>query len=149
MFGLHFQPGLQLFGENGDQPQAQCGGGREIEADRQPDAVEYVRNTAATFGIDTYVMTISGTSTKASYTQLRRGLYAGATLTMVLIGASLLVTILEQLQDRKKLLAVLVAFGTRRSALASGRPACSLTRVRRSSARTRAWSSAKPNGLVR
>jgi ABC-type antimicrobial peptide transport system permease subunit len=86
--------------------------------DRQPDAVEYVRNTAATFGIDTYVMTISGTSTKASYTQLRRGLYAGATLTMVLIGASLLVTILEQLRDRKKLLAVLVAFGTRRSALA-------------------------------
>ncbi|MFG1810601.1 ABC transporter permease [Streptomyces sp. NPDC049040] len=86
--------------------------------DRQPDAVEYVRNTAATFGLDSYVMTISGTSTKTSYAQLRRGLFAGATLTMVLIGASLLVTMLEQLRDRKKLLAVLVAFGTKRSALA-------------------------------
>ncbi|CAG6394128.1 ABC transporter permease [Streptomyces cocklensis] len=83
-----------------------------------PDAVEYVRNTAAGFGVNTYVMNISSTQTKASYTQLRRGLFAGATLTMVLIGASLLVTMLEQLRDRRKLLAVLVAFGTRRSALA-------------------------------
>lgn len=86
--------------------------------DRQQDAVEYVRNTAATFGVDTYVTTLRSTSTKANYTQLRRGLFAGATLTMLLIGASLLVTMLEQLRDRKKLLAVLVAFGTKRSALA-------------------------------
>jgi ABC-type antimicrobial peptide transport system permease subunit len=85
---------------------------------RQPEAVEYVRNTAATFGVGAYVMNISSTKTKASYTQLRRGLFAGAALTMALIGASLLVTMLEQLRDRRKLLAVLVAFGTRRSALA-------------------------------
>ncbi|WP_327288995.1 ABC transporter permease [Streptomyces sp. NBC_01198] len=86
--------------------------------DRQPDAVEYVRNTAATYGVTTYVTNISSTSTRTSYAQLRRGLFAGATLTMLLIGASLLVTMLEQLRDRKKLLAVLVAFGTKRSALA-------------------------------
>ena len=86
--------------------------------DRQPDAVEYVRNTAAAFGVTTYARSISDTATKTSYTQLRRGLFAGATLTMVLIGASLLVSMLEQLRDRKKLLAVLVAFGTKRSALA-------------------------------
>ncbi|WP_333770782.1 ABC transporter permease [Streptomyces sp. IBSBF 2435] len=84
---------------------------------RQHDAAEYVRNTAAAFGVGTYVMDISGTRTTGAYVQLRRGLFAGATLTMALIGASLLVTMLEQLRDRKKLLAVLVAFGTKRSAL--------------------------------
>jgi hypothetical protein len=84
----------------------------------RPDAIEYVRNTAATFGVDTYVMNISSTSTRSAYTQLQRGLFAGAALTMALIGASLLVTMLEQLRDRRKLLAVLVAFGTRRTALA-------------------------------
>ncbi|MEE4543528.1 ABC transporter permease [Streptomyces sp. V4-01] len=85
---------------------------------RQPDAVEYLRNTAAGFGVDSYVMNISGTVTSSQYVQLRRALVAGAALTMSLIGASLLVTMLEQLRDRRKLLAVLVAFGTRRSALA-------------------------------
>lgn len=84
---------------------------------RTPDAVEYVRNTAATFGVNTYASDVYGTTTKASFTQLRRGLFAGAALTMLLIGASLLVSMLEQLRDRKKLLAVLVAFGTQRSAL--------------------------------
>jgi hypothetical protein len=85
---------------------------------RQPDAVEYVRNTAAKLGIGASVLNVQATMEKSSYTQLRRGLFAGAALTMALIGASLLVMMLEQLRDRRKLLAVLVAFGTRRSALA-------------------------------
>jgi len=85
---------------------------------KQPDALEYLRNTAEKFGVGAYVADIRTTNVKASYTQLRRGLFAGAALTMALIGASLLVTMLEQLRDRKKLLAVLVAFGTRRTALA-------------------------------
>jgi hypothetical protein len=82
-----------------------------------PDAVEYVRTAAARFGVDTYAIDIDSTSESASYAQLRRGLLVGATLTLALIGASLLVSLLEQLRDRRKLLAVLVAFGTRRSAL--------------------------------
>jgi hypothetical protein len=85
---------------------------------KQPDTIEYVRNTAARFGIGANVYNIRITTQQSSYTQLRRGLFAGATLTMALIGASLLVTMLEQLRERRKLLAVLVAFGTRRSALA-------------------------------
>ncbi|MBY8877119.1 ABC transporter permease [Streptomyces sp. PLK6-54] len=85
---------------------------------RQPEAVEYVRNTTAKLGIGVDVFTVHSTTQQNSYTQLRRGLFAGAALTMALIGASLLVMMLEQLRDRKKLLAVLVAFGTRRSALA-------------------------------
>ncbi|MFC4032702.1 FtsX-like permease family protein [Streptomyces polygonati] len=84
----------------------------------QPDAIEYLRNTGATFGPDAYVSMIRNVTEKSGYIQLRRGLFAGATLTMALIGASLLVTMLEQLRDRRKLLAVLVAFGTRRTALA-------------------------------
>ncbi|MFI0900327.1 ABC transporter permease [Streptomyces sp. NPDC020983] len=86
--------------------------------ERTPDAVEYVRNTAASFGFEAYANDIHGTTAKGAYTQLRRGLFAGAALTLVLIGASLLVSMLEQLRERKKLLAVLVAFGTKRSALA-------------------------------
>ncbi|WP_069462919.1 FtsX-like permease family protein, partial [Actinacidiphila rubida] len=83
-----------------------------------PDAAEYVRNTAAKLGIGVDVLHVGTTTTKSGYAQLRRGLFAGAALTMALIGASLLVMMLEQLRDRKKLLAVLVAFGTRRGALA-------------------------------
>ncbi len=83
-----------------------------------PDAIEYVRNTTATLGVGASSFSVQTTTAKSSYTQLRRGLFAGAALTMALIGASLLVTMLEQLRERKKLLAVLVAFGTRRTALA-------------------------------
>ncbi|MBM9504469.1 ABC transporter permease [Streptomyces sp. KK5PA1] len=84
----------------------------------RPDAVEYLRNTAARLGVGTRVAPISITVTKRSYVQLRSGLFAGAALVMALIGASLLVTMLEQLRDRRKLLAVLVAFGTKRTVLA-------------------------------
>jgi hypothetical protein len=85
---------------------------------KQPEAIERLRNTVARFGVGVNVYTLTGTTEKKSYLQLRRGLFAGATLIMGLIGASLLVTMLEQLRERKKLLAVLVAFGTKRSALA-------------------------------
>ncbi|NUT27743.1 MAG: ABC transporter permease, partial [Streptomyces sp.] len=44
-------------------------------------------------------------------------LFVGAVCVMALIGASLLVSQLEQLRDRKKLLSSLVAFGTRRRTL--------------------------------
>jgi hypothetical protein len=84
----------------------------------QRDAMEYLRNAAAGLGPGVDAMQVSGTVQDSQYTQLRRGLFVGAALTLGLIGASLLVTMLEQLRDRRKLLAVLVAFGTRRSALA-------------------------------
>ncbi|WP_405586884.1 FtsX-like permease family protein [Streptomyces sp. NBC_01190] len=85
---------------------------------KQPEAMEYLRNAGAKLGPGVAVLSIRSTSEKTAFTQLRRGLFAGAALTMALIGASLLVTMLEQLRDRKKLLAVLVAFGTKRIALA-------------------------------
>ncbi|WP_433892115.1 FtsX-like permease family protein [Streptomyces sp. CA-111067] len=96
-------------------PKAQVAVGLDPE---QPDAMEYLRNTGVGFGVGTAVMTLRATAQTTQYTQLRRGLFVGAALTLGLIGAGLLVTMLEQLRDRRKLLAVLVAFGTRRSALA-------------------------------
>lgn len=49
---------------------------------------------------------------------MQRGLQVGATATLLLIAAAMLVSQLEQLRERKRLLSVLVAFGTRRSTLA-------------------------------
>jgi len=42
---------------------------------------------------------------------------AGAAATLALVGASLLVSLLEQVRERRRLLAVLAAFGTRRATL--------------------------------
>lgn len=44
-------------------------------------------------------------------------MFVGTCCVLLLIGASLLVSQLEQLRERKKLLSTLVAFGTRRSTL--------------------------------
>ncbi|MDF9815352.1 FtsX-like permease family protein [Streptomyces sp. SPB162] len=84
---------------------------------RRPDAEEYVRNTTARLGVSADVYTLESTRTIRKYTTIKRGLLIGAVTTLLLIGVSLLVSMLEQLRERKKLLAVLIAFGTRRSTL--------------------------------
>ncbi|WEH35624.1 ABC transporter permease [Streptomyces sp. AM 4-1-1] len=83
-----------------------------------PDAEEYVRNTAAAIDPGMNVMTFRNTVRDRDYASIQTGLQLGATLTMVLIAVSMLVTMLEQLRERRKLLAALAAFGTRRSAIA-------------------------------
>jgi len=82
-----------------------------------PDVLEYVRNTSS--HVDPLVEPMVWSSTKQSerFTSIRTGLFVGATAVLVLIGASLLVSQLEQLRERKKLLSALVAFGTRRRTL--------------------------------
>ncbi|MFI6339773.1 ABC transporter permease [Streptomyces sp. NPDC050535] len=82
-----------------------------------PDVHEFVRNTAAGISplADPYLWTESERSDR--YTSIRTGLFVGATCVLFLIGASLLVSQLEQLRERKKLLSALVAFGTRRRTL--------------------------------
>ncbi|MFI1726641.1 ABC transporter permease [Streptomyces sp. NPDC020489] len=82
-----------------------------------PEALEYVRNTAAV--MDPYEEPIRFTSTvrDENYASIRGGLFVGAACVLMLIGASLLVSQLEQLRERKKLLSSLIAFGTRRSTL--------------------------------
>ncbi|MFD4973696.1 ABC transporter permease [Streptomyces sp. NPDC058424] len=82
-----------------------------------PNVHEYVRNTAAAIDpmTGTHVWVASEESKK--FASIRTGLFVGATCVLLLIGASLLVSQLEQLRERKKLLSALVAFGTRRRTL--------------------------------
>ncbi|MFF9475084.1 FtsX-like permease family protein [Streptomyces roseolus] len=82
-----------------------------------PDAAELVRNTAADIDPTSYVHDLKDTERDAAFSSVRTGILVGSTLTMLLVAASLLVSTLEQLRDRKRLLSSLVAFGTRRSTL--------------------------------
>ncbi|PZH04665.1 hypothetical protein C1I97_19255 [Streptomyces sp. NTH33] len=82
-----------------------------------PDVYEHVRNTATAVDpmTNTYLWVASEQTNR--FTSIRTGLFVGATCVLLLIGASLLVSQLEQLRERKKLLSALVAFGTRRRTL--------------------------------
>lgn len=82
-----------------------------------PDALDEVRNAAV--AIDPLIRTWEWQTTRQAdeFADIRTGLLVGATAVLVLIGASLLVSQLEQLRERRKLLSALVAFGTRRRTL--------------------------------
>ncbi|MEN8651180.1 FtsX-like permease family protein [Streptomyces sp. 21So2-11] len=81
------------------------------------DATEYVRNTAARIGPGLQVSTLHATERDKQYASVQTGLLVGASATMMLVAASMLVSQLEQLRERKRLLSVLIAFGTRRATL--------------------------------
>ncbi|MDT0566455.1 ABC transporter permease [Streptomyces sp. DSM 3412] len=82
-----------------------------------PDALDEVRNAAV--AIDPLIRTWEWETTRRvdQFADIRTGLLVGATAVLTLIGASLLVSQLEQLRERRKLLSALVAFGTRRRTL--------------------------------
>ncbi|MFF3614402.1 ABC transporter permease [Streptomyces sp. NPDC002580] len=82
-----------------------------------PDVRELVRNSAAKLDPLADPSTWTATIQSEKFRSIRTGLFVGATCVLVLIGASLLVSQLEQLRERKKLLSSLVAFGTRRRTL--------------------------------
>ncbi|MGY0058792.1 FtsX-like permease family protein [Streptomyces sp. LZ34] len=82
-----------------------------------PDAIEYARNTAARLSSQSDIYELRGTKQSDEFQTIKRGLFIGASATLLLIGASMIVSMLEQLRERKKLLSVLVAFGTRRATL--------------------------------
>lgn len=83
-----------------------------------PDVLDRVRNGIWAINplgtISRFLVTVQ----TDRFAQIQRGLSIGAVVILLLIGASLLVTVLEQLRDRRRLLAILVAFGTRRSTIA-------------------------------
>ncbi|MGW1012006.1 ABC transporter permease [Streptomyces termitum] len=81
------------------------------------DAEEVVRNAVLEMDPTSVVRGLSDTEQSSRFRSVRTGIYVGSTLTMLLVAASLLVTTLEQLRDRKRLLSSLVAFGTRRTTL--------------------------------
>ncbi|MGQ4512095.1 FtsX-like permease family protein [Streptomyces sp. DW26H14] len=83
-----------------------------------PDAVEHVRTTAGRLEPTVRVSTLLNRARDRQYASVGTGLKIGGTAVMALIAASLLVSQVEQLRERRRLLSVLVAFGTRRSTLA-------------------------------
>ncbi|MFJ3722478.1 FtsX-like permease family protein [Streptomyces sp. NPDC090045] len=100
--------------ETGDYPNARI----FVQVDESgPDALDRART--AVFKADPFVtaMTLRHSTEVAGYSSIRTGLFFGATAVLVLIGGSLLVSQLEQLRERRRLLSSLVAFGTKRSTL--------------------------------
>lgn len=90
-----------------------------IKVDRGvTDAAEYVRGTAAGIDPTLRINALKDLERDKQYASVQTGLLVGGTLTMMLIAASMLVAQIEQLRERKRLLSVLVAFGTRRRTLA-------------------------------
>lgn len=82
-----------------------------------PDAAEYARNTAAAIDPVTDVQTMQNFERDSRYSSVLTGVFVGAAVTMLVVAASMLVSTLQQLRERKQLLSVLVAFGTRRTTL--------------------------------
>ncbi|MFG2135736.1 FtsX-like permease family protein [Streptomyces sp. NPDC048650] len=83
-----------------------------------PDAVEYARNTAARIDPATDVLALQNLTRDKQFASVRTGLLVASTATLALIAVSMLVSTLEQLRERRRLLSVLVAFGARRRTLA-------------------------------
>ncbi|MFJ9415967.1 FtsX-like permease family protein [Streptomyces sp. NPDC101227] len=84
---------------------------------RVPDAEEYVRNTAARIDPALRVRSLQDVAPDRQFADVRTGLLIASAATLALIAASMLVTTLEQLRERRRPLSVLVAFGTRRGTL--------------------------------
>ncbi|MFJ6212554.1 FtsX-like permease family protein [Streptomyces sp. NPDC092296] len=83
-----------------------------------PDAFERVLNVAATVDPRMRAWTSGELAADRHFTGIKRALLAGTAALLLLIGASMLVGMLEQFRDRKRVLAVLAAFGTRRGTMA-------------------------------
>jgi len=83
----------------------------------KPDAIEHVRNLLEPTG-DWQQVSVTGSVLRdGTFDGIRRGILAGVVAVMTLIGLSLIVGMLEQLQERRRLLSILSSFGTRRSTL--------------------------------
>ncbi|GGW68870.1 ABC transporter permease [Streptomyces xantholiticus] len=84
----------------------------------RPDTAERVATAALRLDPQASVTTLKTTEVRADFADIQRGLYVGAIGVLLVIGASLLVTLFEQLRQAKRPLSVLAAFGTRRTTLA-------------------------------
>ncbi|MGW4207121.1 FtsX-like permease family protein [Lentzea sp. NPDC004789] len=86
-----------------------------------PDAAEHARNAIAAYSWRVWTL-YQGEGqlpqVERVFGLVRQALYAGATLTLLLAGASMLVMALEQVRERRRPLAVLAASGVPRGTLA-------------------------------
>ncbi|MFI6770655.1 FtsX-like permease family protein [Streptomyces sp. NPDC050355] len=83
-----------------------------------PDALEHLRNTAARIDARAEVSVYRSAAPDATLGLTRRALTAGAVAVLLLIGCGLLITAVEQLRERARLLSALDALGTPRGVLA-------------------------------
>ncbi|MFD6292052.1 FtsX-like permease family protein [Streptomyces sp. NPDC060205] len=83
-----------------------------------PDAVEYLRNAVGRADPRLVPMTLRAEQVNDRFATIKRALIAGSSAVLLMIGASLCVAQAEQLRERRRLLAALLAFGTRRRTLA-------------------------------
>lgn len=89
-----------------------------VRLDRsRPDAIEQLRNAVAANDPLLQVSVLQAVEERDDFTKVRRGIFVGTVAVLVLIGASMLVAALEQLRERRRVLAVLIAFGTPRATL--------------------------------
>lgn len=82
-----------------------------------PDALDHMRTAAAQVDPAAYASSIEQERIASVLGGVRQSLLVGTVALLALIGASMLVNVVEQLRERRRLLAVLVAFGTRRRTL--------------------------------
>jgi hypothetical protein len=82
------------------------------------DAIDRVRTTAMRIDPLATTHALGVRVVDHQFDALRRGLFAGAVSVLLLIGASMLVGAVEQLQERRRPLAALAAFGTPQATVA-------------------------------
>ncbi|QGQ18485.1 FtsX-like permease family protein [Cellulomonas sp. JZ18] len=82
-----------------------------------PDAAEHLRTAASAVDPRAYVVVDDPAAADAGLTPIRQGLLVGTVALLLVVGASLLVNVAEQLRERRRPLAVLVAVGARRRTL--------------------------------
>ena len=88
-----------------------------VDLDGTPDAIEYVRNTAARLSPDSWAGAGGVNASAKAYRTVRRAIFAGAYIVLAIIALSLLVGALEQRRERRPVLAALSAFGVPRGTL--------------------------------
>ncbi|MEU3709081.1 ABC transporter permease [Streptomyces catenulae] len=82
-----------------------------------PDAVERIRTSMAKVTPTLYESSAVDNPHDRAYSGIRNGLFAAAAVTLLLIGAGLIISTVEQLHERRRVLSSLHAFGVRRSGL--------------------------------
>lgn len=82
-----------------------------------PDALDRLRNTVARVDPIATASPVPRRTFEATLTGIRQAVLVGAVALLLVIGASMLVNVVEQLRERRRLLAVLVAVGIRRTTL--------------------------------
>lgn len=90
-----------------------------VDPEDRVDTVERLRTVLFGMPERPALWEIQSVWTSDEFASIQRGLLIGSIAVLALIGASMIVSQLEQLRERKRLLASLVAFGTRRTTLSA------------------------------